>query len=75
MMLKELETGKRFVFEDTRTALPLSGKDYGQYYPPKGTFELCGVAQYGWLRIRHEETGKEMIVVAGVGLRYILPIL
>lgn len=75
MMLKELETGKRFEFEDKRTSLPLTGKESGLYYPPKGTFKLLGVSQWGWLRLLHEGAAKEIVVIAEVRLRHVLPIL
>lgn len=75
MELRELEVGKRFVFEDDRTSLPLAGKETGSYYPPKGIFKLLGVSQWGWGKLLHEDTGKEIVVVVGVHLRHVLPIL
>lgn len=74
MELGKLNVDERFVFEDNRTSLPLTGKEVGLYYPPKGTFKLLGVSQWGWLKLLHEESGKEIVVIAEVRLRHVLPI-
>lgn len=74
MELRKINVDQRFEFEDKKTSLPLTGKEAGLYFPAKGTFQLMGIAQWGWLKLKHEETNKMIVVVAEVGLRYVIPI-
>jgi hypothetical protein len=77
MMLKELETGKRFEFEDKKTALlevRKSNTIAGRSFPPVGTFKYLAVGQWGWAKLLQESTGEEIIVIAATHFRHVIPI-
>lgn len=73
-MLRELEVGRRFEFEDKKTALVLVGFE-GFRYPPAGTFKYLGVGEWVCPRLLHEQTGKEIIVPESTLLRHVLILL
>lgn len=72
MLLREIQESKRFMFEDRKTPLALSGQR-GQY-PSIGTFKYVGVCEGVCPKLLHEETGKEVVVVSNTYHRHILPL-
>ena len=73
MMLRELEVGKRFEFEDRKTALVLVGLE-GYRFPPVGTFEYLGVGEWVCPRLFHLQSGKEIVLIESTFLRHVIPI-
>lgn len=68
-MLRELETGKRFEFEDKRTALVLID---GQRVLPQGAFTYVGVGESGSAILR--DGIMEVRAIAATHLRHVIPI-
>lgn len=73
MLLKELQTGRRFMFTDRNTPVALT-TTRGQH-AATGTFEYVGTAENACPKLKHVESGKELIAVANTYSRWILPIL
>jgi len=73
MLLKELELGKRFMFEDRTTPLALAAPNRGNF-SSMGTFELVRYAEYGCPVLR-SSTGKEITLVSSTYFRSVLIIL
>lgn len=71
MMLKELETGKRFEFADKRTALVLVD---GQHAVVTGTFVYLGVGEAGAAKLQDNRAGAVVSAVAATHLREVWPI-
>lgn len=69
MMLRELEKGRRFEFEDKRTAIELIG---GLRISPKGVFTYVGVGQSGTAILQADIA--EYRAIAATHLRHVLPI-
>jgi hypothetical protein len=73
MLLKDLQTGKRFMFDDRKTPVALTTAR-GQF-DASGTFEFVGVVENASPKLKHVESGKELIAVANTFYRWILPII
>lgn len=71
MMLKELETGKRFEFQDKRTALVLVD---GQRAVVTGTFVYLGVGESGAAKLQDNRAGVVVNAIAATHLRHVIPI-
>ena len=73
MLLKELEKGKRFIFEDQST--PLQLHNVPNQVSAKGTFQYLGMTDHTCPRLLHLESANEYTVAMGNYNRYILPLL
>jgi len=74
MLLKELEKGKRFVFEDQSTPLQLYNLP-GNQVTAKGTFKYLGMTDHTCPRLFHLESACEYTVAMGNYNRYIIQLL
>lgn len=73
MLLKDLEIGKRFMFEDRNTPLALAGIR-GQI-SAGGVFVYVRVGENGCPVLKNEMVGKEVTVVPNTHYRYVLIII
>lgn len=70
MLLKDLQLGNRFMFDDRKTPLALD-KVRGQH-SADGTFELIRYGEAGCPVLKHISSSKEITVVANTAYRWVL---